>query len=172
MSNEKITKTERTILANQNRILALLNTEQSINYNILAEIAESGYVGLYYRLFENIDNEVSQEICNETHDILTMYRNINNAIAKLSQPDKDSLDLESIAFEGFDANNDPHFGFMEFLIEKQGKYSELREICRNSHSSGSIFKYRRLLEIDKRKKAEGQTYLTFDTLREMMNLSI
>lgn len=169
---KNLSKTERAFFANQNRILALLSeqNEDAANanhYNHLADIAECGYEGLYYELLENISEGVSKEICKETHDILTMYRIINSSIAKLTEEQRLSLEIEKIEFEGFDANNDSHYGFMEFLIEKEGKYVELKDMYRNSHNSYSIEKYRRLLEIyQERNKVE--LYLPYEVLRKMI----
>ena len=143
----QLKQTERLILANQNRILAFLDEENSHNYLFKAEILENGYEGLFYECFESISDGVSDEICKETHDILTMYRVINNLIGTLSDEQIASLQLEKIKFKGFDANNDDHYGFMTFLIDKADLYKELKNKYLNSHSILSIEIYRRMLPV-------------------------
>jgi uncharacterized protein YfbU (UPF0304 family) len=168
MKIENLSVIERAILANQNRILACLIEENAEHYNHLADIAEHGYVGLYGDIFEHIFDEVSFEICNETFEILTMYCVIKNAVAKLSKEQLASIDLNKFKFEGFDANSDPHYSFMEFLIEKEDRYPELKDMYRNSHSGLTITKYRRLLEVYHARTADSKYELSFDDLKEMI----
>ena len=143
----QLTQTERLLLANQNRILALLDEDNSINHLFKAEILENGYEGLFHECFESISEGVSDETCRETHDILTMYYVINNLIGTLSDDQKASLQLDKITFKGFDANNDDHYGFMNFLIDKANLYKDLKDKYLNSHSISSIEKYRRMLPL-------------------------
>ena len=143
----ELTKTERAIIANQNRILSYLDNANSESYLHKAEIAERGYEGLYDELFKNIYEGISKEVCDETHDILTMYRGINNFISSLTNEQKDALDLAKIRFEGFDANNNDHYYFMKFIVEKADLYEEYKDAYLNSHSIASLRKYKRMLPI-------------------------
>jgi len=170
MEKLKLTKQERLILANQNRILALLNEDNPDTYNYNAEIAERGYEGLYHELFSNLGEGVSHEVCEETHEILTMYRVINGGISGLTNEQSDSIDLEKIKFEGFDANNDDHYRLMEFMIEEGGLYKELKEMYRNSHNSWTISKYRKLLGYYNQVKKASNYTLDFENLKAMVEL--
>ncbi len=163
-----LSKIERAFLANQNRMLALLSPDSADYYNNLAEIAEHGYEGLYSELLSHISDGVPFETCEETFEILTMYRVINNFIGTLAYDEKKTLDLDSIQFQGFDANNDDHYHFMEFLIEKEGRYKELSEMYRNSHDSLTIEKYRTILRVYRSKKQNGAVHLKIDDLKEMI----
>lgn len=57
----KLTKVERAILANQNRILAKLYPENSADYLLKSKIAENGYEGHYEELFSNLSEGISEE---------------------------------------------------------------------------------------------------------------
>lgn len=170
MDNYKLTKTERLIISNQNRLLGFLDPESSEYFNKKAEIAEYGYAGLYYQLFESIYDGISLEICDETFDILTMFRSIHFSIEDLSEDQKNNLNLDNLKFEGFDLNNDPHYGFMEFLIKKDDRYHEFKDLYRNSHSMTTLQKYRRMLKI-KESIGENVYNYSFDDLKKFEEVS-
>jgi len=165
----ELTKTERALFANQNRILALLNENNSADYIMKAEILEKGYEGMYDDCFEQIYEGVSKEVCEETHDILNMYRVINNLIASLTPEDQATLDLEKIKFEGFDANNDKHYDFMTFLVEKAGLYNEYQNAYLNSHSRILLDKYKMMYEIYQQQLKSNEHRLNFEGLRNIIN---
>lgn len=164
----KLTKTERAMLANQNRILAFLDEDNSDNYLIKAQIAERGFEGLYDRLFEHIYEGVSEDVCMETHNILTMYRVINNCIETLTPEEKNNLDLNSIKFTGFDANNDDHYFFMKFIVNEVNLYEEYKNVNLNSHSMSSLGKYRKMLPIYRRAIETNHYQLNLSGLRAII----
>lgn len=163
----KLTKTERLILANQNKILSFLDIDNSENHLYKAEIAEKGYEGLYDSLFGNIHEGIGEDICNETHEILTMYRVINNCIADLKDEQKKTMDLKKISFVGFDANNDSHYFFMKFLVEKSNLYDEYKAVP-NSHSIASLPKYKKMLAQYKKAIANNNYQLNLQGLEEII----
>ena len=170
MIPKSLTLVERLILSNQNTILSLLDKRQYNYYRTPAEIAEVGYEGLYCELFENIFTDpVPYEVCEETLDILDMFRVIDKAISSLTPDQKSDIELNKIQFEGFDANNDKHYYFMKFLIDKMERYEELKGMDFNSHSSSSIVKYRKMFEVYNRKKKDGIYELSYDDLKNMIN---
>ena len=142
---QKLTKTERLQLANQFTILNALTKDES--YAIKAEIAERGYEGLYDDLFESIFDGVSVDVCEETGAILHMYGVINNSYASLSDEDKKLINLNKIKFEGFDGNNDDHYGYMSFLVKRMELWDEYQGKSLNSHTRSSIGKYRKMLQV-------------------------
>ena len=151
MTPTELTQVERQILANQHLILAKLNEDKDdyeYKSNLMKrEILIKGLTGEYHEIFDVYSDEVSFDICQETSDILNMYRRINNVIARLTESEKEELelDLEEIKFEGFDGNSDDHYGYTNFIIENLDKWKELKDTYLNSHSSFSIKKYRKML---------------------------
>jgi len=163
-----MTKTERVLIANQNRILAFLDTNDSENYLLKAEIAEKGYEGLYEKLFESINEEVPKEICDETYEILTMYQVINNLTSSLLPEQKEQVDMKKIRFEGFDLNNDKHYFFMKFIVEKTEQYEEYKDAYLNSNSISSLRKYRQMLTAYKQFLEANQHQLSFAGLQSII----
>lgn len=122
------------------------------------------YQGLYG------GEERSEADIRETGDILTMWRVIDNSVEGLSEAEKEGLDLSQFEFEGFDANNDPHYFIAHTMIEDLDRFEE-RKPPLNSHSMTSIARYRRMLprfraELD-RTGARGS--LTLDQLKAIVD---
>ncbi|REE07808.1 uncharacterized protein YfbU (UPF0304 family) [Winogradskyella pacifica] len=163
---ETLTIVERQILANQFRILAQIE-ENGEHHSISAEILERGLTGQYHSVFNVYNEEKSIEICNETSEILNMYRRINNTIAGLSEAERDELDLERIQFDGFDANNDPHYHYMTFLVENMNLWQEHSGNYLNSHTQASLAKYRRML--DYQNQLDNPNNIGIEDLRNYIN---
>jgi len=157
-----LTKTERLLLSNQFRILHHLTENEYYSTN--AEIVENGYAGLYDELFSPIFEEKPEAIYTETQLILHMYRVINNAYVRLSPEEQAQIAMDAIAFEGFDGNNDPHSGLITFLVEKKDLWDEYKDKYLNSHSSLSIRKYRRMLEVYDKLGGDSHNHYTVGEL--------
>ena len=89
----------------------------------------------------------------ETLDILDMWRFIGDGYKALSQEDiakikkETGLKDEDFKFQGFDANNNPHYSIADFLINELHRYTEINPI--NSHSAVTLDLYRRMLPVYK-----------------------
>lgn len=95
--------------------------------------------------------EPSDQIVKETFDILSMWRVIERDIDRLSEDDQKAL-IEEVGFgrkprfEGFDGNNDPHFGVATHIIDEMGRFEEFRGRDLNSHTMSTLPRYRKFLE--------------------------
>lgn len=175
MSPKNLTVVERQILANQFQILASLESEdteyQKKEYNNKATILERGYTGLYKEVFTNIwEEEFASEITDEVHSILAMYRTIEPSIEKLSDSEVEALDINAIEFEGFDGNNDKHYGQASFMIKELGLYDEFRQRELNSHTSFSLAKYRKMLSVFEELRRDRVTLLTQEHLQRLIDV--
>ncbi|MCX4367853.1 MAG: YfbU family protein [Clostridia bacterium] len=137
---ETLEKYQRLNLINQYEILLDLAISRKDDY--MAEkykqyikILESGYVGEYYMLFENISDEFSKEESELVWDILQIYSNIQYSYRKLKNP---KITEAQIRFDGFDGNNEIcYLAFCEFVLFDLHRFGELQENGRrdfNSHS--------------------------------------
>lgn len=141
---DTLTIVERQILTNQFKILARLE-DNAEHHLVSAEIFENGYTGRYGDALNVGREETSIEVCNETEEILNMYRRIHTGIEALSEEEREGLDLDSIRFEGFDMNNDDHYFYMRFMVEKMDLWQEHNGRNLNSHTNASLRKYRAML---------------------------
>lgn len=171
MLPKTLTIVERQILSNQFRILSKLEEDEREYYETKAEILENGYTGKYNEIFTVDHEETPIDICHETGDILNMYRHINGAILNLSPEEKAELNLERIAFEGFDGNNDPHYAYTYFMVEKMNLWREHQNMDLNSHNSLSIGKYKRMLAYVKERQAKAKYSLDKDDLIKLIEIA-
>jgi uncharacterized protein YfbU (UPF0304 family) len=128
---------------------------------VMASIFNDKLWGLkwqYGGLF-NAKDEDPPEV-RETCDILDMFRLLTPSYDKLSASDKKRVQTEahpfgsSVKFEGFDANNDPHYGISTHLVGQLKRYDEV-PLGLNSHSSASLGRYRRMLKAYRPLLADG-----------------
>lgn len=130
----------RQIIFNQLEILKLLDPDQAEHYGKQQQIVDRGFSSFYEEVLTVDEHEVSASMQREVIDILDMFRSLNSAITGGWAPS----DINDARFQGFDANNDDHFGFARFLLDVQGRFAESAP-NKNSHSSLSIEKYRSML---------------------------
>src|ERR1700743_1891440 len=92
-------------------------------------------------------------VLTETCNILDMYRLLTRSFQQLSGPEKRRVEKEAgvfkdyVRYQGFDGNNDEHLGIVKYLVKNLRRYSEVKNADLNSHSSGTLTKYRRMLEV-------------------------
>lgn len=143
MPQLKLSLKDRVILANQYRILEMLDKESAEQYARNREIVESGYQRAYAWLVEQFSPDgLSDEECGEVYDILDMHRRLGFEYVKLS--DKNGIDASELRFIGFDGNNESSYlAFHQFLAQ-QKKWVEVPP--ENSHSP-TLDMYRRMLEV-------------------------
>ncbi len=126
-----LTKTERLILINQYRALAVMNPKEEKHYAEACEILENGYALEYTVLFQPISDELTEDECREVYDILDMYRALKAGYDKLD--DKTGIDGR-ISFGGFDQNEETaRYEYVRFLIVDQGRWEESNIPDLNSH---------------------------------------
>jgi uncharacterized protein YfbU (UPF0304 family) len=169
MTPKNITLVERQLLSNQFKILSKLDPSEKSN-EAKIEILEKGYTGRYFEIFDITVEEIPLAICDETEQILNMYRRIANSTATLSALDKENINENTIAFEGFDANNDPHYHYMRFMVEKLNLWKEYRGVLLNSHSPYSIKKYRKMLDYQNQLLSKEQYDLNKSDLEHLSSL--
>lgn len=171
MIPETLSVVERQILANQFKILSKIENDTH-TYEMKIEILENGYTEMYFEVFDlNID-EIPIGVCEETTQILHMYRRINNTIAGLSETERIDLDLEQIKFEGFDAQKDGHYHYMNFLIDNMNLWPEYSDIYLNCHSPYQLSKYQRMLEYQTFLLDNDQYDITKENLEHLINLAV
>ena len=171
MIPETLTIVERQILANQFRILSKIG-DDSQDYETKIEILENGFTEQYFEIFDLNVEEVPLEVCEETTQILHMYKRINDAVATLTEEEKSLFDLEKIKFAGFDARKIAHYHYMVFLIDHKGLWPEYKGIYLNSHDEYQLSKYRRMLEYQTYLLDNDQYELTKENLDYLIDVAI
>lgn len=132
----------RLVISNQLEILKYLNPDRAGDYDLQQDIIRSGYTSRYSEVFSELsENEADANMQEEVWDILGMFRALHYARKRGWSPS----DPDAATYEGFDANHDPHQWFAGHLLDKSRLFGELAP-NKNSHSSASLPKYRRMLK--------------------------
>jgi len=151
----KLDQYQRTVLANQYRILEKLDPDGG--WDQKREVIESGYEGEY----DLGDSEtLSAEEGNEVGDILTVFRVLKYSYRDLSTDEKDGIDPADVRFAGFDANDRKeckYLGYTRFLW-KTGRFTESRD---DDHDGGNshmemLGSYRRMVAAYRRCVVQGK----------------
>jgi len=144
----KLSIAERQILVNQYRILSILDEANKEDHELNIEVLYKGFEGEYDSVIEVYkDSDIKTlEVCNETNEILNMFRRIDNALVQYDETELEGIDVDKLRFKGFDANNDPHYYYAEFQISKRGRWQEQKDKNLNSHSVSTLRKYRKMIE--------------------------
>lgn len=142
----KLTTAERLIIRNQLFLMKELKVGglSPSDYDEKIEIIESGYEVFYPDVLGGLsEHGTDRAVTDETMEIFDLYRALDTA-------KRNGLTMSGgtghASFAGFDGNNDEHYGFARFLLDVQGSYAESAPM-RNSHSSGTISTYRRMLSV-------------------------
>jgi uncharacterized protein len=144
---------EKLILAMLAGIYKKLEIKHDIDPNvILAGVRGDNTWILRWEYGDMIDS--SEDLppnVKETCDILDMYRSIEPAFKRLSESEKERVKSNPsgayATFQGFDGNNDDHYGVLSDLVNVIGKYEERKGGVFKSHSPVSLPKYRKMLAV-------------------------
>lgn len=153
---------DRVILANQYRIRAVLDEEESEHWAKLAEIVEHGYKGQYYQFSNWFYDELPVDECNEVSDVLQMFRSFDTANRDLKDH---GIDPQKLVFNGFDGNDESKYlVYLQFLIDKEDKWTEHKGRDLNSHAP-MMDRYRKMVE--KWKTSADKYRLNADDLKRI-----
>jgi len=115
--------TERLILANQYRILELIDEGNTKFYKKAQKIVREGWELDYGDLTLAVDQDpFPREKCDEVRRILFMFQALGDSFTALD--DTSGLKESAVRFQGFDGNNEPHhLGYLRFLLEYEGDWT-------------------------------------------------
>ena len=133
----ELTKKDRVILINQYNILKRLDPDNSGYYDELIEILQNGYQIFYSKVDEWICDDMPAGEGRFVLDLLDIYRMVEHY--KHNNPADKELDEHPWGqFRGFDGNNETeYFGFTNFVIGIQGKFTEQEKYRGNTDGFNS-----------------------------------
>jgi uncharacterized protein len=157
----ELTRTERWILANQFRILELLDSESADHYANAREVLESGFELSYERYAQRINaNTMNQAEGQEVLQILDMFSALERCYK--DPPEKPDVEERQVRFSGFDGNNEiAQLGYAGFVIEREGRFRELADHGDHLNSHAPLLgAYRRMLAVWEQLPLERRFELT------------
>ena len=120
---------ERVMLANQYKILSLLDPNNADEYDMVREALEHGYESYYSDAFARVvyEGELSSDDIRLVKHAMDLYGALQRSYDKLEDEDKAEIREERLDFPGFDGNHETKFlTYSEFVVEKEQRFQYLR----------------------------------------------
>lgn len=148
----ELTLKERLSLANQYRILALLDEKEGSHYARMVKVLEHGWE-LHYDdatvMFE--EQGLTGDECRWVMDVLDMYNALRHSHGQLNQADQATFQSHELEFDGFDGNHDREYAYARYLVLDEQRWTEVLDgrpnFDLNSHSQGTRPRYLRMLDV-------------------------
>ncbi|WP_243695821.1 YfbU family protein [Rhodovulum marinum] len=115
-----------------------------VDIDLVAELVAYGdewALSWKYQWFDEEDHP-KDPIVSETVKIFEMMRHAKNSAEELGKPEL----FNDLYFDGFDGNNDEHHGIAQVLVNKLDRFTDIPNAASNSHSAGSLPRYRAMLK--------------------------
>ena len=122
----KLSKVEKTLLANQYEILKRLDSALEKDCDLLLECLYGGYLDDFEQLTPQFEERLGPSIQSEVREILQMFRALHPG---------DGIE-PLVVFAGFDGNEEAeHYAYARFLLEKRGLWGESKrnDLDYNTH---------------------------------------
>lgn len=117
-----LTNFERISLINQFKLLNAQEESETYKQHIAA--LEGGFTNFYCEIFQELSNEVSDEVLNFTNKVLEMYRSLH----VFAKRNNENELLKAVSFDGFDSHSEyDYWAYTDFLINTLGRYAEISE---------------------------------------------
>jgi uncharacterized protein len=137
---------DRLILANQYRMLEMLDEKQSGRHAVHREILTSAMETHYVTLLDDFANDLNLDVSHEVMDILAMFTRLRLSFEHLTGASK--VAEQEIRFSGFHPEFESEMlGFANFYMKKLGRHRWLSESLNEGLESAvpMLDVYRRML---------------------------
>lgn len=135
----ELSQVERVMLANQYKILSLLDPSGAEEYDKVREALENGYESVYSEALSRgaYDEQLSPDESRLVIHAMDLYWAMQRSYDRLEDEDKAEIREEELDFPGFDGNNETKFvTYSQFVVEKEGRFTDLR--FEKDQGSGTI----------------------------------
>ncbi|PJG81920.1 YfbU family protein [Caviibacterium pharyngocola] len=142
----EMTSTQRLILANQYKLMGLLEPNNAKKYQRLEAIVKGGF-GLELKELDKEFSDISEEECRTVLDTLEMYHALQVSYNNLG--DKSSVTPHRLQFAGYCAVREKKYlNYLRFITGTEGKYQEFMRCEHGCDSQTPMWdKYSKMLEI-------------------------
>ncbi|TCJ98896.1 hypothetical protein EV694_1328 [Volucribacter psittacicida] len=141
----EMTATQRLILANQYKLMALLDSDNAQKYQRLEIIVRGGF-GLELKELDKEFSDLSEQDCRLVLDTLEMYNALQVSYNHLK--DKSAISEHRLTFPGYCAVREKKYlNYLRFITGVEGKYTEFMHCTHGCDSQIPMNeKYRKMLE--------------------------
>ncbi len=162
----EMTNAQRLILANQYRMMTLLDPDNAERYRRQQTIVERGY-GLQMRELDRDFGELSEETCRTIISLLEMHHALHVSWANLK--DHSELEERRLAFLGFDAATEARYlGYVRFMVHVEGRYTHFDSGTHGFNAQTPMWeKYQRMLAVWQ--TCPRQYHLSMNEIAQIIN---
>lgn len=141
----EMTTTQRLILANQYKLMGLLEPANAAKYQRLETIVKGGFA-LELKELDKEFSDLSEEECRTVLATLEMYKALQVSYDNLS--DKSSLTPHRLQFAGYCAAREKKYlNYLRFITGVEGKYQEFMRCEHGCDSQTPMWdKYNKMLD--------------------------
>lgn len=142
----EMTSTQRLILANQYKLMALLDSNNAKHYQRLEAIVKGGFA-LELKALDKEFSDLSESECHAVLNTLEMYHALQVSYNNLS--DKSELTPHRLKFAGYCAVNEKKYlNYLRFITSVENKYQEFMQCEHGCDSQVRMWdKYQRMLNV-------------------------
>ncbi|ACX81562.1 YfbU family protein [Aggregatibacter actinomycetemcomitans] len=142
----EMSTTQRLILANQYKLMSLLDCDNAAKYQRLETIVKGGFA-LELNTLENDFTNISERECQIVLDTLEMYKALQISYNNLEN--KSELSEHRLQFVGYCAIREKKYlSYLRFITGVEGKYQEFMRCEHGCDSQTPMWdKYSRMLEV-------------------------
>ncbi|MDU8925072.1 YfbU family protein [Pasteurellaceae bacterium LIM206] len=140
--------TQRLILANQYKLMGLLDPTNAQKYQRLERIVKGGFALELKELDKEFSN-ISEEECRIVLDTLEMYNALQVSYNNLPDNDKSALNPHRLQFVGYCAVREKKYlDYLRFITSVEGKYQEFMHCEHGCDSQTPMWdKYIKMLDV-------------------------
>ncbi|EIJ69068.1 YfbU family protein [Pasteurella bettyae] len=162
----EMTSTQRLILANQYKLMGLLDPTHATQYERLEMIVKGGFE-LELKELDNAFLNMTEAECRSVLDTLEMYHALQISYENLTE--KTALSAHRLQFVGYDAIREKKYlNYLRFLTNIEGKYQAFMQ-CEHGCDSQTPMceKYHRMLHLWK--QCPHQYHLSLVKIQNILN---
>lgn len=152
-------------------------SDREFDPETVKEIVGNGHLWALKSEYSWVFNRTMDDpaVVDEVFEILGMWEQIHESFDALEPPAKETILKEAglvkaPRYEGFDGNNDDHYGVAFFIIKNMDRFEGFEKAL-NSHTQSTLPMYRRMLEVYKTIDPAGRL-LNADQLVEIFKARI
>ncbi|WP_067705718.1 MULTISPECIES: YfbU family protein [unclassified Erwinia] len=142
----EMTAPQRLILANQYKIMSMLDPDNAESYRRQQTIIERGY-GLQMRELDREFGALSEAQCRTLIDIMEMHHALHVSWTNLKDPSV--IEARRLMFHGFDAATEAQLlGYVRFMVHVEGRYTHFDSSLHGFNAQTPMWeKYQRMLTV-------------------------
>ena len=162
----EMSSTQRLILANQYKLMALLDSQNAKQYQRMETIVRGGFA-LELKELDKDFSDISEQECKTVLDTLEMYNALQVSYNNLA--DKSALNPHRLQFVGYCAVREKKYlNYLRFITATEGKYQEFMQ-CEHGCDSQTPMWDKYIKMLDAWRSCPHEYHLSMEEILKILN---